>query len=160
MEKVYPSKRDTWLVLVLGFAGALSLVVNLAAYQDAPAAGIAGLTLFFLAACFVIWTFTRTFYVLTATELLIRSGPLRWTIPFANIRQVVPTRNPLSSPALSLDRLEIRHSFGAIMISPEDKRGFLEDLAGRIPGLTLEDGGAVRPPVPVAPAGRVAARGR
>jgi hypothetical protein len=158
-EKIYPSKRDAWLVNVLIFAGLLSFSLTFMAFLDAPGPGSAGLVIFFLATAFVVWTFTRTFYVLTATELLIRSGPFRWSIPFTDLREVRPTRNPLSSPALSLDRLEIRHAYGAIMISPEDKRGFLEDLAGRTPGLTLDGDGAVRPPVPSAPGGRGAARG-
>jgi hypothetical protein len=45
---------------------------------------------------------------------------------------VVPTRNPLSSPALSLDRLRIEYGQGrAIMISPADKGPFLRALEER-----------------------------
>ena len=44
----------------------------------------------------------------------------------ANIR---PTRNPLSSPALSLDRLRIDYGSGrSIMVSPEDKDKFIGDI--------------------------------
>ncbi len=143
-EKTYPSKCDAWLVAVLAAAGLLSLWVTVGTFLESPGPGIAGLALFLATAAFVVWIFTRTFYVLTATDLLIRSGPFRWSIPLANIQRVHPTRNPLSSPALSLDRLEIRHAFGAIMISPEDKRRFLEDLVERTPGLALDGDGAVR----------------
>ena len=41
--------------------------------------------------------------------VVIRSAFLRWRIPIGDIESITPTRNPLSSPALSLDRLEIRH---------------------------------------------------
>lgn len=48
------------------------------------------------------------------------------------ISEVRPTHNPLSSPALSLDRLHVQYGPGflkAVMISPADREGFLEDLA-------------------------------
>jgi hypothetical protein len=45
---------------------------------------------------------------------------------------------------LPVDRLDIRHSLGSLMISPEDKKAFLEDLVARMPGLVLEGDGAVR----------------
>ena len=41
------------------------------------------------------------------------------------IKTIRPTRNPLSSPAMSLDRLELQFKNGEkIMISPKDKVGF------------------------------------
>ena len=46
-----------------------------------------------------------TCYRITATELLVRSAFFRWRIPLVQIVEVFPTHNPLSSPALSLDRL-------------------------------------------------------
>ena len=50
----------------------------------------------------------------------------KWKIPVADIVGVTPSRNPLSSPALSMDRLNI--SYGKrkfILVSPEDKAGFI-----------------------------------
>lgn len=143
-EKTYPSKRDTWLVVVLVAAGLFSLWVAVSALLEEPGAGIAALAILLASAAFVIWMFTRTFYILTASDLVVHSGPFRWTVPLGSIRRVFPTKNPLSSPALSLDRLEIRHASGMIMISPEDKRRFLEDLVERTPGLVLDGDGAVR----------------
>lgn len=143
-EKIHPSKRDAWLVTVLATAGMFSLFAALVTLSDQPSAGYALLSVLFAAGSFVIWMFTGTFYVVTETELLVRSGPFRWSIPLRHIQEVHPTRNPLSSPALSLDRLGIRHAGGYLMISPEDKRAFLDDLVARTPGLVLEDGGAIR----------------
>jgi hypothetical protein len=61
---------------------------------------------------------------------------------------VVPTRNPLSSPALSLDRLHIRYggSRMGIMISPVNKAVFLQDLAARVDGLEFESDRVVHRP--------------
>jgi hypothetical protein len=49
-----------------------------------------------------------------------------------DIRTVTPTRNPLSSPALSLDRLRIDYGRGRrIMVSPRDPGAFLRELRRR-----------------------------
>jgi hypothetical protein len=74
-----------------------------------------------------------TRYTLTESELRIVSGPFRWRIPLQEIRSVTPTRNPLSSPALSLDRLRIEYGNGNwIMVSPRDKERFLKELQTRL----------------------------
>jgi hypothetical protein len=55
-------------------------------------------------------------------------------IPLGDIVEVRPTRSPLSSPALSLDRLHIRFGegfFKAAMISPADRQELLGELAAR-----------------------------
>ena len=83
-------------------------------------------------------------YRLTETELVVRSGLLRWRIPFDAIQEVHPTSNPLSSPAWSLDRLHVSYrSKGGevhfLLISPENKRIFLRDLAGRASELEFDE---------------------
>lgn len=94
----------------------------------------------------VVWILESTRYEVGNTHLVIRSGPFRWVIPLDSIQEVAPTRSPLSAPALSLDRLLIRHPGRAlgIMISPEDPQGFLRELVLRSPGLAHEAGGGVR----------------
>jgi hypothetical protein len=65
-------------------------------------------------------------------RLTIRFGLCRQRIPLAEIRAVYPTRNPLSSPALSLDRLHVRFGegfFKSVMISPAEREEFLRQLA-------------------------------
>ena len=93
----------------------------------------------FAAIGFVVWLVFGTSYTLTDLALRVRSGPFHWTVPYDAITAVTPTRNPLSSPALSLDRIRIRYrgsGFG-LMISPESRADFLRDLAARTPGLRL-----------------------
>lgn len=73
--------------------------------------------------------FRGTCYTVTEQELRIVSGPFRWTIPVDEITAIDPSRNPLSSPALSLDRLKI--SYGKrkfVFISPSDKAGFMRAM--------------------------------
>jgi len=75
------------------------------------------------------WIFATTRYDLSGGTLIIRSGPFRWSIPVADIKSITPTRNPLSSPALSLDRLRIEYGRErAVMISPNQKEAFLRAL--------------------------------
>lgn len=138
---VYPSKIDRWLAVVLWVA-ILAMVVSAgslwaAAGPPALRFGVSALPL--AMAAFMVWFLRGTRYELHPDRLVVRSGPFRWTVPLAAIREVRPTRNPLSSPALSLDRLEIayRGSRLGIMISPEPRGVFLQDLAARTPHLEL-----------------------
>ena len=70
-----------------------------------------------------------TNYTVDRDRLRIASGPFRWKVDIASITSVEPTRNPLSSPALSLDRLRIRYGESrSILVSPADTRGFLRAI--------------------------------
>lgn len=61
--------------------------------------------------------------------LYIRSGPFRWTISISEIISITPTRNPLSGPELSLDRLRIDYDPGTrVMVSPPDRSEFLRQV--------------------------------
>lgn len=134
MDSVYPSKADAWLVAVLGLAAIASIY---AAAGVAPATS--GSEWAMLLSCVVLgvalpaWLLVGTRYTLGRDTLLIVSGPFRWRIPLQGITGVTPTRNPLSSPALSLDRLRIEYAGGrkAILISPRDQQGFIRDLESR-----------------------------
>lgn len=108
-----------------------------------------GLTaLLALSAVFVLWVLYSTRYRLERDALVVRSGPFRWKVGLDSIEEVVPTRNPLSSPACSLDRLRIRYAGSriGIMISPESKGAFLRDLVARAPGLELVGDRVLRKP--------------
>jgi hypothetical protein len=90
---------------------------------------------------FIIWLMTPLYYEITQSELNVRSGPMRWSIPLKSIAEVCLTRSPLSSPALSLDRLLIKYENGKgaseLMISPKDQIAFLQELADAEPRLKM-----------------------
>jgi hypothetical protein len=69
-----------------------------------------------------------THYTVDGDTLRVACGPFRWKVPIDSIESVEATRNPLSSPALSLDRLRIRYGKRRIIISPADKSGFLKAI--------------------------------
>ncbi len=111
MKQVYPAKRDGWIVILLwvGVAVILFAAGNLWRVPAPFAFRLLISVLLILVAAFILWTLYGTRYTLTERTLIIRSGPLRWVIDMEAITEGFPTRNPLSSPACSLDRLHIRY---------------------------------------------------
>ena len=77
----------------------------------------------------MVWLLLGTHYTVDRGVIKIVSGPFRWKVPIDQITSVTATKNPLSSPALSLDRIIIRYGKrGRIMVSPADKAGFLKAI--------------------------------
>lgn len=126
----HASKVDAWLVLVTALTVATSAIAAWVMIREGgvPAVVMVPVTLV-LGGGLPLWVLLGTRYELTPGRLLIRCGPFRWTVPLEEIRAVEPTRNPLSSPALSLDRLRIDYGRGSsVMISPRDQARFLAEL--------------------------------
>lgn len=146
MTRVYPSKRDTWLMAIVGL-GALVALIGIVTVWMTPEAlpmRVAYTLVMGLVFGFVAWIFVATHYTLDKEVLMVRSGPISWRIPLADIERVKPSRNPLSSPALSMDRLEIRYGKRSVLISPADREGFLQDLLGKCPHLRRQGEGLER----------------
>lgn len=75
-------------------------------------------------------TFSKTYYSIEGENLTVKSGIFyNKTINIKSIRRIVETRNPLSSPAASLDRLEVFYNkYDAVIISPREKAAFVAHL--------------------------------
>lgn len=73
-------------------------------------------------------------YTLGKDGLLVRSGVIKWRVPYERIERVFRTRNPLSSPAWSLDRIAVVYGRKFVMVSPDGGDEFLRTLA-RLAGL-------------------------
>ena len=147
-QKIYPSKRDTWIVAILGaiiiFCTAGAIYVT---YQPLSILAMLFQELLYVGAvAFTVSILRSTYYTLKDDELLVRSGPFRWTIALEEIVSVTPSRTLLSGAALSLDRLIIQHgdSRHGTIISPEDKELFLRDLASRSSKLQFESDRVIR----------------
>lgn len=124
----FVSKVDGWIipVIVVAIAGMISALIAVM-ITETPwlmRAAVAASTAFVIVLLFSI--FTRTHYTIANGELRVVSGPFRRTIPLSEITSIEPSRNPLSSPALSLDRLKVIYGKKKfVLISPADKAGFL-----------------------------------
>lgn len=130
MTRVYKSRIDTWLLMVLLVAMAVSLMAALEVVIAMPSSGW-WIALFVAAIGIGVpaWLLLGTGYRLDEGELRIRSGPFRWRILLASINSVEPSANPIASPALSLKRLRIDYGTGqTLYISPRDRDRFLADL--------------------------------
>ena len=136
--KRFRSKVDWWIALLL-IATMLILLVTLGsfAYQNTnelQALAVVGGTLTLVA--LILWMTVGTYYSVDGNTLKIAAGPIRWKVPIDEISSVEQTHSPISSPALSLDRLRIRYSGKkSVMISPADKKRFMKAL-----GLDLSNG--------------------
>ncbi len=135
MNTHFPSKIDGWLLLVLTLAPMVALAAGVLVYT------MEGHLVGFLPAAIVLLIYVGLVfpmsYEVTPEALVIRFGLARSRVAYADIRSVTPTGNPISSPALSLDRLFLdtgRSKFGP-NISPADKSHFLDALATRTPHL-------------------------
>lgn len=128
----YRSKVDWWLALLLCLPPVVAVCVCFGLYFDNKLSALPiGLGTLVVVAAVYCGLIIPMKYGMNETELLVRFGLCRTRIPLSEIREVNPTHNPLSSPALSLDRLYVRYGqnfFNAVMISPADRAGFLNEL--------------------------------
>jgi hypothetical protein len=91
-----------------------------------------------LVAVIVVWVVLSTYYEFDGNVLVAHSGPFFWRIPLKEISAVRESNSVRSGPALSMDRLEIAYGSGRVLlISPEDKAGFLAALHRRAPQLAV-----------------------
>jgi hypothetical protein len=129
----YPSKIDSWLAVAMAI-GPLMSVVALAGTLiagDGVIFALGGVALF--AAIYLGLVFPMR-YGIDDEHIVIRHGLVRQRVPLRDITLVAPTRSPLGSPALSLDRIQIKYGegiFKSALISPAAKAEFLEELAAR-----------------------------
>jgi hypothetical protein len=131
MTRVYRSRIDGWLAVLVVLSIAVGLTTSLATLAAGVVTWPVGLALL-AGVAMPCWIVLSTRYVLDDTTLRVRSGPFSWRIPLAEITGTARTTNPLSSPALSLRRLRIDYGSGrSLMISPRDEDDFLRELEAR-----------------------------
>jgi len=132
-EKVFRSKIGLGLAIPLFIIIGGSFVTMLVANVWIGAIVIGCVALF------ALHLFSTNYYTVSGNVLYVKSSFLiNKTIDIGSITKITPTRNILSSPALSLDRLEIFYNkYDSIMISPNDKAGFIDQLKGINAGIEV-----------------------
>ncbi|OWP64103.1 hypothetical protein CDA63_05070 [Hymenobacter amundsenii] len=125
MKKVFPSAISWWL-----FGPIIALLIGIGIYAAMEQRLLDALVVVPALGLFY-WLLRYTYYEVQPEQQVLRvvSGPFVWRVPVQDITSVLPTHNPLSSPALSLSRLKIHYGkYGSVMISPADRAGFLAAL--------------------------------
>ena len=84
--------------------------------------------------------FLTTKYILEGDTLLIQSGFLyKKKMNISEVQKIIESNNPLSSPAASLDRLEIRKTtWDYVLISPKQKEDFIQAMLERNPNIEVK----------------------
>ncbi len=135
MKKVYSSKIGLELVipLILVFGTILALIIN-----EKP--NWVGIVILLPIVLFVVYMFMTTNYTIESDELKIKCGFLfNTSIDIKTIKKITETNNPLSSPATSLDRLEITYGkFDSLLISPKHKAEFIKDIKTLNPNVEVK----------------------
>lgn len=123
----FRSKVDPSLVvpILLGAAVTSSIVIGATIFGSAPPL----LLVLRTAPAVMISTVAATWYELTDTDLRVDSA--------VDDPEHSPDTVPLSAPALSLDRLEVQHLSGRVIVSPHDQAGFVNALRARVPRLPI-----------------------
>jgi hypothetical protein len=108
------------IAIILG-----SLLLAMAASRQWLGLGIISAT-----GLFVGHLLLTTRYEIMGDMLKIKSGWIyRLSFPIAGIISIKTTRNFISSPAASMDRIEIRYNqYDSVIVSPKEKESFIKEL--------------------------------
>ncbi|MBM4002938.1 MAG: hypothetical protein FJ295_06555 [Planctomycetes bacterium] len=143
----YRSKIDWWLVPLLALPPIASVVVLVATIQAGDRGELPwAIAAMVLVSAFYLGLVFPMRYGIGSDLLIVRFGLCRQKVALARIIKVTPIRNPLGSPALSLDRFKIEYGkgqFQSVEISPAHREQFLEDLASQA-GLVRRGNGLER----------------
>lgn len=128
MDLHFEAKRDLWLSIVIWLATVVTLAAAVNGYRTDR---VLFASLMVAAAGVVLWILYGTYYTVSQDRLVVRSGPFRWNVALESIVSIEPTRNPISAPATSLDRLEIVYDGGrkVLLVSPARKDEFRAAIA-------------------------------
>lgn len=116
---MFRAGRDVWIGGVLWGSIALMVWSVTRMIKDGDPVGtiiVSGLILLLLS----IWF--RTSYEIREGRLFITSGPYYKSIPIDRITSVRKTKNPFTSPSLTIWKLEIQFgTHGVVSVGPEDR---------------------------------------
>jgi len=152
----YPAKKDfgtacafiAFVLTLVGFGVFCIAIEGPGGGAIVVAAGI----LLVLTGFLWVWFWFGTAYEITSSHVIIRFGPIRWRIKMDEIAEAAPTSSAWlmvggrhARFALSRDAIMIKYrKRNAVLISPQDKTGFLQALADGSANLEQSDNGSVR----------------
>ena len=124
MKKVYKSKIGLEIIIPI----LIILAFGFKNIINEPK--VAPIILLILVLAFITFLLTSIKYTIENQNLNIKAGFLiNQNINIMNIESIKKSKNILSSPAASLDRIEIiENNKNSILISPKNKIEFIEEL--------------------------------
>lgn len=147
MVTTYATKIDWWLypLLVVPFVSA-GLSIFLGHDHTTVLVGWIALAAYLTLMLTLGWPIR---YTVSPDELEVRFGLVHRHIPWDRLDSMELSHNPLSSPAFSLDRIEVRYTTAtgrdrAILISPLDREAFMRDCARASGRHRVADGRLIR----------------
>lgn len=130
----FPSKIGLELVipLVIILGGTLVLMLIQSAWL--------GVAIIALVTAFIVHMLLTTYYRVEGTLLIIKCGFLyNTTLDVHTIKSIKETNNALSSPAASLNRLEIAYGkYDTVLVSPKDEAAFIAALKSIKPDIEVK----------------------
>lgn len=131
--KIYKSKIGLELVIPL------AIIFGYMLYNGVHSKKASMVLVAIAAIAFIVYTFSTTAYTVEKQSLRIKCGFfIDKSINISGIQKISESYNPLSSPAASLDRLRIVYRGGEILISPKEKRDFINDMTRINPSIIVE----------------------
>jgi len=132
MER-YKSKIDLWLIIILTLVFGGIVIFSIIKKEWI------GFIIAIIPTIFIWNMFRSTYYIITEEELIIRCGIFyKLVIKITDIRKISESNDLISSPALSIDRLEILYNrFDTILISPKKKYELLQSIETLKPDIEI-----------------------
>lgn len=154
--KTFPTKVDAWILalMIVGLGSPFAIIFAVMSKEPQAIAGLYICVPMILGIAAMIYVISwPTNYTVGEGNLIVKSGKLvNKTVAIETIVEIYPTRNPLSSPAWSLDRLGINctkngeGSHLVVLISPADKDGFFAAVAAEDRALHFDGERLIRQP--------------
>lgn len=138
---VFISKIDFWIASVLWGSSFLTIAAPLWQWKQSEDGSLAQSLLFIIVflpfIALMLMPLFGTKYTLTDRQLLINNGFSTQRIELKDVTHITPTRNAISAPALSLDRIKITYKNKKVLISPKDKLLFYQEIQARNPNIMI-----------------------
>lgn len=130
---IFKSKIDIWMGIIFIL---LPIVMIYAAIKEPD---VITIVITLLIIIMLAMLFFGTKYVISGEQLIIYGGIYKKKIAVNQITSIRATKNPLSAPAMSLDRIEIIYNphMQMALISPKDKETFVKKLLEVNPKIKL-----------------------
>ena len=137
--RVYKSRIDKSVIILFVVAIAVFLGAMLVSYDIVWSLVINSLLIVAIT-WLLVDMLIHTDYTISNRRLIIRCGVLyRMTLPIDNITSISLKSSLVSSPALSLTRIELRYGkHNRVYISPQNQDSFISDLMTVNPQIILK----------------------